>query len=356
MLRRVFAFWLRLASIPVVVAGMVMFRMSIRVMYLRVLSFLGGIGLKLFPSIYASLDAQNVKYGSGLRVKEKYLHKEAFNEFLKEAERLNMSAEKILSQLKSGGGIETDVLATSLAEVFDYADNDIEVAVQYSGGCDSTLAAILAARYFRKVHLLSFHNPFIRHKEKSERNAEKITAVFGPDKVTHSIIDTSTTFRKILFDRYLTDLIRHRTFVLGVGCLACKLSFDINIIRYAREHKISMVIDGADLSVKSQLSQGDEAILEQRNLLYARYGIDFKHPVARFTNNAHELFVIGEDLEPPQIFYAEQPECKGNQFLNEIYDRFYFLPRYGIEVHSEKGQIWLKDKLPVCIECIDESV
>jgi hypothetical protein len=230
----------------------------------------------------------------------------------------------------------------------------MEVGVQYSGGCDSTLAAMLAARYFKKVHLLNFYHPFIREEERSEFNANKMIAMFGEEKVSYARIDATDTFNRILFGNYLGDLTKFKTFVVGVGCLACKISFDVHIIKYALEHNLKLVLDGADLSVKSQLSQGDEAILKARHNFYSDYGIDFKHPAARFENNPLEMFVLGMEANPPQIMYAEQGECIGNQFLNEIYDRFDFLPRYGIDVHSEKGLEWFLDKRSVCKEIIEQ--
>lgn len=346
-------FIMRLASLPVILGGLIMFRMTVRTLYLRLLSTMGGIGLRLFPSIYGSLDDQNVRYGSGNRVKEKYLDKEEFTGFLKNAEESEKSCDEILLELEYEGGVTTTVLDTPLEQIFDGLDRDEEVAVQYSGGCDSTLAATLAARYFRKVHLISFYSPFILKKEKGEVNADKLVSVFGPEKVIYVREDTSKTFDRLLFGNYFSDLRSHKSFVLGVGCLACKLSFDVHIVRYALKNNVSLVLDGADLSVRSQLSQGDEGVLRERYQLYRKYGIEFRHPVARFENNAHELFILGTDLNPPQVLYAEQPVCVGNQFLNEIYDRFYFLPKYGLDRHSEAGMVWLKDKLGLCEALID---
>ena len=325
-----------------------MFNIRLRALYLRFLSFIGNIGLKLFPSIYKSLDAQNKKYGSGHRIKESYQDKEAFNNFLIEAEKTNLTKEKIYSRLKNNGGIKSTILNTPLEQIFDHANRDIEVGVQYSGGCDSTLAAMLAARYFKKVHLLNFYHPFIKQKERSEFNANKLITMFGKEKIKYARIDTTDTFNKILFGDYFGDLAKFKTFVVGVGCLACKISFDVHIIKYAMEHNIKLVLDGADLSVKSQLSQGDEGILKARHEFYSEHGIEFKHPAAEFENNPHEMFVLGMEANPEQIMYADQPECIGNQFLNEIYDRFYFLPKYGIDFHSEKGLDWFLDKRSVC--------
>jgi predicted PP-loop superfamily ATPase len=325
-----------------------MFNIRLRALYLRFLGFTGNIGLKLFPSIYKSLDAQNKKYGSGRRIKESYQAKEDFNNFLIEAEKTNLTKEQIYSKLTNNGGIKSTILSMTLDQIFDNANRDIEVGVQYSGGCDSTLAAMLAARYFKKVHLLNFYHPFIKQKERSEFNANKMISMFGKEKVKYTRIDTTDTFNRILFGNYLGDLIKFKTFVVGVGCLACKISFDVHIIKYAMEHNIKLVLDGADLSVKSQLSQGDEGILKARHEFYSEHRIEFKHPAARFENNPHEMFVLGMEANPPQIMYAEQPECIGNQFLNEIYDRFYFLPKYGIDSHSEKGLEWFLDKRSVC--------
>jgi O-antigen/teichoic acid export membrane protein len=332
--------------------AMCMFTLPLRRIYVSFLKLFGGIGLKLFPGIYGRMDRFNQQYSSGRRVKEHYQDKARLTAFLKRAEREKWPTERVLSTLKDEIG-KVALVDSKLNEVFDGADPGLEVAVQFSGGCDSTLIAMLAAQYFRKVHMVSFTHSLIEGTERTTVNAKKVIALFGEEKVVHRIIDSTDVFRSFVFDDYLRDLRKYKTFVVGIGCLACKLSFDVKILDYALSNGIKLILDGADLSVRTQLSQGDEGILRERGALFARYGVDFKHPAVKFKNNAFEMLLLGLKLDRSVLMYAEQPECRGNQFLNEVYDRFYFLPKYGIELHSQLGRQWLEDKLPLCRDRLD---
>lgn len=329
--------------------------MATRGIYLRTLKFYGKIGLIMFPWVYQMMDRFNQEYSSSQRVKEKYRDKAKIRRFLRKAEQKKLSDAAILSGMKNiiGEEFSTEI---SLDEVFEDADRDQEVAIQFSGGCDSTLIAMLSAKYFRKVHLLSFTHAFIEGAEKSILNAQKLISIFGAEKVTFNQLDTTKMYHKFLFENYDLDVRKFGTFVIGVGCLACKLSFDESIIKYSLENNIRYILDGADLSVKTQLSQGNEAVLNERWKLYRQYGLEFMHPAVKFKNNAYMLVKLGLELKPRTIFYAHQPECIGNQFLNEIHDRFYFIPKHGVELHTAKALLWLEDKLKVCHDSIKESI
>jgi len=135
--------------------------------------------------------------------------------------------------------------------------------VQYSGGADSTVAAIIAAQRFEKVHLLTFSHPFIWvtfshpfiwEKHKSAVNAAKLAQILGNQAVIHRYVDATQTLSQIMFGDYWEDYRKYGTAPVGWPCLACKLSFDTESIRYARDNGIELVIDGADLRVEFQLS------------------------------------------------------------------------------------------------------
>lgn len=325
-----------------------------RKMYLKILKFFGKIGLFFFPQIYSKMDQFNQTYSSSKRVKEKYQDKAAIRQFLMKSERKKLSDEKILAGIKSIIGEEVGS-QFNIHEIFENADPNCEVAIQFSGGCDSTLIAILAAQYFKKVHLLNFTHSLIANEQKSDLNANKLLSIFGTKKIVFRRIDTTKIYDHFLFGSYQKDLEKYGNFIIGLGCLACKLSFDVSIIKYALENNLKFILDGADLSVKTQLSQGNETILNERLKLYRQYGLEFMHPAVKFKNNAYLMLKLGLELKPRTIFFAEQPECKGNQFLNEIHDRFYFIPKYGVDLHTKKAFDWLIDKLDFCHDLIQAS-
>ena len=321
--------------------------LRLRCVWVRILRTMGDVVLRLLPSLYDAQDAHKQQYASG-QVRNRRQRDELCTS-LQAAERAGTSPAEAAFQLglsESQPGPLDDSL--SRAVFADVAADVREVAVHYSGGADSTLAAIMAAQRFETVHLLTFCHPFIRERERSEVNAEKLTRIFGSDVIVHRFVDATDALDDIMFGDYLRDLRKYGTFLTADPCLACKLSFDTEAIRYACENDIRLVVDGSDLRVPFQLSQGHEGMLELRRQFYLEYGIDFRHPVGGLQDTTDELFLFGLRSTPACMIYAHQPGCIGNDLLGAIYKRFYFLPRYGMEGLTSFANKWAPEKIAAC--------
>lgn len=335
---------LSIAALVISAIGALTWSLTARRLWAQCIRFLGNLGLKLFPSIWAAADARNVEYASGKR-KKSYLEKHRFVSTLHDADAQGLSAEQVLEAV--GVSRDDSQLSSSFVQQMfrAIAPDAREVAVHYSGGADSTLAAFLAAEYFDRVHLLTFYHEFVAEGEKSRVNARKLAAIFGADRIQHVYVDVSETLKAMLFGDFWDDLKQYGMFPAGTGCLSCKLTFDIHSVEYALEHNIPLVIDGSDLRVEFQLSQGNEELLEERRRFYLQHGIEFAHPAAEIDDSDVELLLRGLNADPPQIMYGEQPHCKGYDFLAEIYERYWFLPKHGIHRLTEIGLKYTQDKL-----------
>ena len=321
--------------------------LRLRCLWVRLLRFVAGVGLRLRPSLYDQQDAYKQQHASGAVRSRR--PREELCRILREAEREGLAPAEAARHL--GLGQDQQGQLSSLAAQGAFADvpPDVkEVAVQYSGGADSTVAAILAALRFERVHLLTFYHPFIRAKEKSEVNADKLARIFGSEAVIHRYVDARQALDAIMFGNYLGDVRRYRTFPVGWPCLACKLSFDTQTIRYACDNDVKLVVDGADLRVPFQLSQGHEGMLELRRQFYLEYGIDFTHPVADFQDTTAELVLFGLHSNASCIMYPHQAHCIGNDLLGAMYKRFYFIPKYGMEALTDVATRWAEEKIALC--------
>ncbi|MGC9319694.1 MAG: hypothetical protein ACP5KN_16805 [Armatimonadota bacterium] len=223
-----------------------------------------------------------------------------------------------------------------------------EMIVQYSGGADSTVAAVLGALAFERVHLLTFHHPFIRASDQSQVNAQKLAGLFGDDVIVHRRIDATQALNALLFGDYLGDLRRFGTAPIGWPCLACKMSFDAGTLSYAAEHGIKVVADGSDLRVSYQLSQGDPEMLAVREDWYRSHGVSFVHPVADIEDTVTELLLFGLESERQFILYPQQGHCIGNDMLGTAYKRFYYIPRHGMDHLRKQAVRWAHSKTGVC--------
>jgi len=227
--------------------------LRLRCQWVRFLRAVAEIGLRLRPSLYDEQDAYKQEHASGpVRNRRQ---QERLCQILQEAEAAGIAPTEIAHRLGVGREWSSQLFGCEAAGAFvGIADDIREVAVQYSGGADSTVAAIIAAQRFEKVHLLTFSHPFIWEKHKSAVNAAKLAQILGNQAVIHRYVDATQTLSQIMFGDYWEDYRKYGTAPVGWPCLACKLSFDTESIRYARDNGIELVIDGADLRVEFQLS------------------------------------------------------------------------------------------------------
>jgi len=321
--------------------------LRLRCWWVRLVRSVAEIGLRLRPSLYDGQDAYKQEHASGpVRNRRQ---KEKLCQVLQEADGNGVAPAEVARRLGFSQNQSSPLFDFEAADAFAGIADDIrEVAVQYSGGADSTVATIIAAQRFEKVHLLTFYHPFIREKHKSAVNAAKLAQILGNEAVIHRYVDATQTLSQIMFGDYWGDYRKHGTAPVGWPCLACKLSFDTESIQYARDNGIELVIDGADLRVEFQLSQGHKGMLELRRQFYLEYDIEFRHPVVHIEDTTKELLLFGAHSDPACILYPHQGRCIGNDLLGAIYKRFYFLPKYGVDLLSDAASRWAKEKIQVC--------
>ena len=327
--------------------------LRLRCWWVRVVRSVAEIGLRLRPSLYDEQDAYKQEHASGpVRNRRQ---KEKLCQVLQEAEGNGVAPAEVARRLGFSQNQSSPLFDFEAAGAFEGIADDIrEVAVQYSGGADSTVATIIAAQRFEKVHLLTFYHPFIREKHKSAVNAAKLAQILGNEAVIHRYVDATQTLNQIMFGDYWADYRKHGTAPVGWPCLACKLSFDTESIHYARDNGLEVVVDGADLRVEFQLSQGHKGMLELRRQFYLEYGIEFRHPVVHIEDTTKELLLFGAHSDPACILYPHQGHCIGNDLLGTIYKRFYFLPKYGVDALSDAASTWAADKIETCKQLLTQ--
>ncbi len=151
--------------------------------------------------------------------------------------------------------------------------------VLYSGGSDSTLAAIRTAMRFERVHLLAFTRRGVWGREPVAFQAGRLGRFFGdPGKFTLRVLRTDRLCRHVMYERYFHHLRRHGLLVASM-CGLCKVSFHWRALIYCLEHGIRHVADGA-VRVANVCPEQNEAILLQRwKGLYRGFGIEYENPV-----------------------------------------------------------------------------
>jgi len=145
----------------------------------------------------------------------------------------------------------------------------------FSGGIDSTMAAILLAERYERVHLLTYGNGYGHyHLDRTRQRAEELRQRHG-DRFVHTVESVQW-----LFEAFLPDLaVEFRRFRSGfIWCLGCKLAMHTRSILYNLEHGIPEMTDGSSGSTSEMVEQMPVCVKGFREL-YARYGIAFCTPV-----------------------------------------------------------------------------
>ncbi len=152
-----------------------------------------------------------------------------------------------------------------------------EIALMFSGGIDSTMAACLLAELYDRVHLLTYHNGHgTAHMGKTRARVDELRARFGRDRFVHLLTTTKSLMETVVVD----DLVEtYATYRSGfVWCMGCKLAMHARSAIYCLENGIAEMSDGSSGSTQEMVEQ----MLVSLSLIrafYAHYGIAFTTPV-----------------------------------------------------------------------------
>ena len=170
---------------------------------------------------------------------------------------------------------------------------DDTCAILFSGGTDSTLAAVLQQEKFDKLVLLTFDRLGIAKVENSKVNAQMLIDKYGADKISHKIINFDKVFKKISYENYFRNVLKHGLMNLST-CGLCKLSMHIQAIDYCNEHGIKHVADGANQGMNMFPAQM-KPVVDQMKELYQKYGINYSNPVFEYESPDEGSFISMEN-------------------------------------------------------------
>lgn len=151
------------------------------------------------------------------------------------------------------------------------------LALLFSGGTDSTLAAALERENYQKIHLLTFKRFGLYNLDNTKKHAQKLLMKFGNEKYEHHFIDINKIFKLLSYENYISNVKRHGFFMLST-CGFCKLAMHARAIVYALENNIKFVGDGANESMDIYPFQM-LPVIEKVRELYRHFGITLENPV-----------------------------------------------------------------------------
>ena len=205
------------------------------------------------------------------------------------------------------------------------------IAHLFSGGTDSAYAAVLMAKTYDKIHLLTYNRHGFRNVENSKNYAEKLMNIYGKERISHSIINIDNEFKTLSYGNYLPNLTRYGFFNLMV-CGLCKLAMHWRTIIYCLDNGIKYVSDGSGREMLPDQSQNDSVIKEMR-AFYKDFGIQYFTPIFDINPEEREqtLYDMGISktlrMKWSEKTWDLQPFCS-QEYLNLLFIQYSCDERY----------------------------
>ena len=216
------------------------------------------------------------------------------------------------------------------------------ISVLFSGGPDSTLAALYALQKAYRVHLLTFHHKLMTHykttsgEEKHMRVAKELMRKYGSTRVTIFKDWTWKLFRKIYHLKTLGTSFKYRVYCIPWICGACKLAMHIKTIEYNSRNNIHVTYDGANKESASVFPAQSLGYIDVIKRLYKLHDMSYETPVYNLerTDIMTEDFGLHSCQETKQehFFFSTQHSCFPGALVHLHY-RFYriFYTRKSID-------------------------
>jgi len=212
------------------------------------------------------------------------------------------------------------------------------IAVLFSGGSDSTLAAVLAARRADSVHLLTYAHPFMFFHKKIDINIGRLREKFPATHFETHRENITRLYRRLYGRRFLGNLGRHCSMLVPHMCGACKLAMHYATVDHCRRRGIAHVYCGAHEESSRVFPAQMEPVIEDMQRMYARYGITYESPVyhgGRTDETLYELGLIDDPhMKDQRLFYTTQHTCPIGALVH-IHSRFYYTKLWGHEKYEQ---------------------
>lgn len=197
-------------------------------------------------------------------------------------------------------------------------ENGQQVALMFSGGVDSTSAALHLAERYDRVHLLTFSNGYGHYRiGRTEKRVAELKKHCG-DRFVHHVESVQPLFELILSDPK-EDFLKYDSGF--IWCLGCKMAMHTRSVLYDLENGITEMTDGSSQSSGEMVEQMLLAVYMVREF-YARYGINYTTPVytipreEEISNLRKRKFRMGWRIG--DRFLGVQPKCRPGEL--------YYLP------------------------------
>jgi len=194
-----------------------------------------------------------------------------------------------------------------------------KVAVLFSGGVDSTAAAIYYLKRGYEARLLTFDNGAEKWLELAEYKADWIRKQF-PERCSWRLLDSTHLFHELAIRPLEQDVKKYGNLI----CCGCKLAMLCEAILYCRRNGISDLADGFQRGQDYYPEQTPDYMVPADRFARA-YGVRYSHPFWDHAELRQDQITLGGAVPPSPI----QPYCifGCNPILNKEQIRPYVMSK-----------------------------
>ncbi len=150
-----------------------------------------------------------------------------------------------------------------------------EVSLMFSGGIDSTVAAIILAEKFDRINLLNYDNGYGHYNfDNARRRYKELKQKIG-NKFFYYHFSVRDIFEKIVVNNLLEDYGRYKS--AFIWCLGCKMAMHAKSILFNLEKGVKYMADGSSKYSEEFVEQMPISISALRRI-YQEYRIRYINP------------------------------------------------------------------------------
>ena len=234
-----------------------------------------------------------------------------------------------------------------------------DISVLFSGGPDSTLAALYALDRAERVHLLTYHHRYMGDIGKHRKVLAEMRERFGESRVIAREVETDRSFKRFYTANMRKKLPKYRTYYIPWICGACKMAMHAATIQYNREHGIDTTFDGAHSESSGLFPAQMDTYIAAMSELYRSYGMTYDTPVYNVQGTDIEAAARGietlRDTKSEHVIFSTQHTCFVGLLIH-AHARLYYKPFRGRErVRSLSGD-FLRRAIDECREWLPQPV
>ncbi|MFC1554837.1 7-cyano-7-deazaguanine synthase [candidate division KSB1 bacterium] len=236
---------------------------------------------------------------------------------------------------------------------------DSGISVLFSGGSDSTLAAVKAMEKTEEVHLLTFHHKLMGKTGKHKKVILELRELYKNNLIIEYEEEIDNLYKKCYTTKMQNYLLKYRTFYFPWLCGACKLAMHISTINYNLRNNILTTFDGANIESAYLFPAQTNNYINVMKDFYKLFGMTYECPVYNINRTDNELEKMGvtitKNTKEEHLYYTNQHTCYLGLAVH-AHGRLYYRPFRGKKRMERIAGEFLKIMIDNCSSYISKDL